>query len=132
MRNRPRSSAGAALALALSLLATGAPAAARAQRVEARDAKKPDYPLALADQGYFFVNGHYVVADSTGAHIMARQMYVSFKIPTHVTQRYPIVMIHGGAQTGTNFDATPDGREGWADYFAARGFKVYVVDQVGR
>jgi len=97
-----------------------------------KDPKKPDYPLALADQGYFFVNGHYVVADSTGAHVMARQMYVSYKIPTHVTQRYPIVMIHGAAQTGTNFDATPDGREGWADFFVARGYKVYVIDQPGR
>src|SRR6202040_166860 len=28
--------------------------------------------------------------------------------------------------------ATPDGREGWAQYFLRRGYAVYVVDQVAR
>src|SRR6185295_7413740 len=46
--------------------------------------------------------------------------------------RYPIVMVHGGSQTGTNFTGTPDGREGWAQYFLRRGYAVYVVDQVAR
>jgi pimeloyl-ACP methyl ester carboxylesterase len=41
-------------------------------------------------------------------------------------------MIHGGSQTGTNFTGTPDGREGWAQYFLRRGHAVYVVDQVAR
>jgi pimeloyl-ACP methyl ester carboxylesterase len=90
----------------------------------------PDYPLTLAEQGNFFVNGEYVERDDE--HIMARQMYVSYKIPEHVTQPYPIVLIHGGGLTGSGFDATSDGRQGWADYFVARGYKVYVVDQPGR
>jgi triacylglycerol esterase/lipase EstA (alpha/beta hydrolase family) len=30
------------------------------------------------------------------------------------SQPYPIVMVHGGGQTGTNFIGTPDGCEGWA------------------
>jgi pimeloyl-ACP methyl ester carboxylesterase len=42
------------------------------------------------------------------------------------------VMVHGGSQTGTNFTGTPDGREGWAQYFVRRGYAVYIVDQVGR
>ena len=41
-------------------------------------------------------------------------------------------MVHGGNQTGTNFTGTPDGREGWAQYFVRRGYAVYVVDQVAR
>jgi len=41
-------------------------------------------------------------------------------------------MIHGGSQTGTNFAGTPDGREGWAQFFLRKGFDVYVVDQAGR
>ncbi len=41
-------------------------------------------------------------------------------------------MVHGGSQTGTNFTGTPDGREGWAQYFVRRGHAVYVVDQVAR
>src|SRR5262249_10959172 len=39
---------------------------------------------------------------------------------------------HGAIQTGTNFTGTPDGREGWAQYFLRRGYAVYVVDQPGR
>jgi len=41
-------------------------------------------------------------------------------------------MIHGGNQTGTNFTGTPDGREGWAQFFLREGYAVYVVDQPGR
>ncbi len=42
------------------------------------------------------------------------------------------LLVHGTAQTGINFLGTPDGRPGWADRFAAKGFTVYIVDQVGR
>ena len=52
-------------------------------------------------------------------------------IPARRSHPYPIVMVHGGSQTGTNFTGTPDGREGWAQYFVRRGYAVYVVDQVG-
>ena len=53
-------------------------------------------------------------------------------IPARRRHPYPIVMVHGGSQTGTNFTGTPDGREGWAQYFVRRGYAVYVVDQVAR
>ena len=59
-------------------------------------------------------------------------MYVEYMIPQRLRSPYPIVMMHGGNQTGTNFTGTPDGREGWAQYFVRRGYAVYVVDQVGR
>ena len=55
-------------------------------------------------QGYFFVGGKYVEG-KTGP-IMERQMYVEYRFPAKVTQKYPIVMIHGAAQTGTNFTGT--------------------------
>jgi hypothetical protein len=41
-------------------------------------------------------------------------------------------MIHGAAQTGSNFIATPDGQPGWAQFFVANGYAVYIADQVGR
>jgi pimeloyl-ACP methyl ester carboxylesterase len=41
-------------------------------------------------------------------------------------------MVHGGTRTGTTYLGTPDGREGWAQYFVRRGYAVYVVDQPGR
>jgi pimeloyl-ACP methyl ester carboxylesterase len=89
---------------------------------------KPDYPLTLADQGWFFVAGRYTHDGAT----MEGHMYVSYKVPARAKVRHPVVMIHGGAQTGVCYEATPDGREGWADYFVARGFTVYVVDQPAR
>jgi pimeloyl-ACP methyl ester carboxylesterase len=41
-------------------------------------------------------------------------------------------MVHGGTMSGVNYTGTPDGREGWAQYFVRQGYAVYVVDQVGR
>ena len=81
-------------------------------------------------QGYFFAGGKYVEG-KTGP-IMERQMYVEYRFPAKVTQKYPIVMIHGAAQTGTNFTGTPDGRKGWAEFFVEKGYAVYVVDQPTR
>ena len=63
---------------------------------------------------------------------MSGQIYAEFQIPAHQRHPYPIVFIHGGAQTGTNFTGTPDGREGWAQFFLRQGYAVYVVDQAGR
>jgi pimeloyl-ACP methyl ester carboxylesterase len=59
-------------------------------------------------------------------------MYVEYFIPRRQICPYPLILIHGNWQTGTNFTATPDGREGWAQFFLRRGYAVYVVDQVAR
>jgi pimeloyl-ACP methyl ester carboxylesterase len=85
---------------------------------------------APVKQGYLFTGGSYV--ETKTGPIMAGQMYSEFRIPAQVTKPYPIVMIHGAAQTGTNFTGTPDGRKGWADYFVEQGYAVYVVDQPAR
>src|SRR5262249_47040772 len=108
----------AAATLSLGLLVV-APAAAQ----------QPE-PLTLAQASYFFVGGKI----DTGAEgsPMVGHMYVEYMIPARRTQSYPIVMVHGGSQTGTNFTGTPDGREGWAQYFVRRGHAVYIVDQVAR
>jgi len=87
-------------------------------------------PLSLADQGCFHVGGRYV--DTADGRVMAGQMFVQYQIPAKKTYPYPVVMIHGGGQTGVNFLGTPDGRRGWADYFVANGYATYVVDQPGR
>lgn len=107
---------------ALALLCLGA---AHGARSEEAGPFKPTRPA-----GYFFVGGRYETANNrTTAH---GQMFVAYRAPERVTQPYPVVMVHGTAQTGTNFLGTPDGRPGWADRFAAKGFAVYVIDQVGR
>jgi pimeloyl-ACP methyl ester carboxylesterase len=87
-------------------------------------------PLAIAKQGYFFVGGKYF--DTPNGKVMAGHAYVEYLIPLNRTHRFPLVMIAGGAMSGANFTATPDGRDGWAQYFVARGYAVYLVDQVGR
>ena len=87
-------------------------------------------PAALKAKGYFFVGGEYL--NTSAGKVMSGQMYVEFRIPRSVTSPYAIVMIHGGGQTATNFLGTPDGRPGWADYFLARGYPVYIVDQPAR
>jgi pimeloyl-ACP methyl ester carboxylesterase len=78
----------------------------------------------------FYVGGSYV--ESAGVSVMQGQMYVEALIPARVTQRYPLVLVHGGAQTAMNFTTTPDGRKGWAQWFAEQGWKVYMVDTPAR
>ena len=31
-------------------------------------------------------------------------------------------------QSGTNFTGTPDGREGWAQFFIRQGYAIYMVE----
>lgn len=87
-------------------------------------------PLVLAKWSYFFVGGK--TDSSVEGSPMVGHMYVEYAIPQRKLHPYPIAMVHGGSQTGTNFTGTPDGREGWAQYFLRRGYSVYVVDQVAR
>ncbi|TMA63254.1 MAG: hypothetical protein E6J73_09255, partial [Deltaproteobacteria bacterium] len=94
----------------------------------ARAAENP--PLTLARDGFFYVGGKPTVVN--GKQYMAGQMYVEYRIPARKTHPYPIIMVHGGTMSGTNYTGTPDGREGWAQYFVRQGYAVYVIDQVGK
>jgi pimeloyl-ACP methyl ester carboxylesterase len=91
---------------------------------------RAEEPLAIAKQGYFFVGGKYSpVGDK---QVMNGQIYVEYQIPKKRTQAYPLVIVPGAAQTATNFNGTPDGREGWTQHFLRRGYAVYIVEQPGR
>ena len=87
-------------------------------------------PIVLSAHGWFYVGGRYVERD--GGTFMADAMYVEHFAPETVRQPWPVVMFHGGGQTGTNFIATPDGRRGWVQDFLRAGYAVYVVDQPER
>jgi pimeloyl-ACP methyl ester carboxylesterase len=89
-----------------------------------------DAPLMLARSGVFYAGGRYD-KDHPEAHFVG-QMYVEYQIPAQQTHPFPIVLIHGGGQTGAGWHTTPDGRPGWAQFFLKRGYAVYVVDQVAR
>src|SRR5262245_34532643 len=98
-------------------------------------------PLTLEDEGTFFVNGKTVTSNYPGAslvtgpsapgRITVNQMYVHYRIPA-AKQGAPLVMVHGSNHTGATYETTPDGREGWATWFARKGAPVYVVDHSGR
>ena len=99
----------------------------------ARAEPAPDHPAIFKPaqrEGYFFVGGTCDTIGGKGAAV--GQMFVQYHAPIQPTQPYPVVMVHGTAQTGVNFLGTPDGRPGWVDRFVEKGFAVYVVDQVGR
>ncbi len=96
----------------------------------AQAADEDDPPLNLARDGFFSVGGKSTTVN--GKTYVVGQMYVEMRIPQQQTHPYPIVMVHGGTRSGTTFTGTPDGRESWAQYFARRGYAVYVVDQPGR
>jgi pimeloyl-ACP methyl ester carboxylesterase len=81
----------------------------------------------VAKRGYFYVGGHYV--GEPGRAIMQGQIYVEVLAPKKQRRPYPLVLIHGAAQTATNWMGTPDGREGWAEYFVGQGYVVYMIDQ---
>jgi pimeloyl-ACP methyl ester carboxylesterase len=85
---------------------------------------------AIDQRTYFFAGGSYV--GDPAKQVMHGQMYVEQLTPAHPRQRYPLVLIHGAAQTATNWMGTPDGREGWAEFFCAQGYEVYMVDQPAR
>jgi pimeloyl-ACP methyl ester carboxylesterase len=97
-------------------------------------------PLELEDEGSFFVNGETATSSHPGTPgvgpsvpgtITVNQMYVQYRIPRRIGGP-AIVMVHGSGHTGATYETTPDGREGWATYFARKGFPVYVVDHSGR
>ncbi|KFY88028.1 hypothetical protein V500_06618 [Pseudogymnoascus sp. VKM F-4518 (FW-2643)] len=81
---------------------------------------------------YFYVGGEYT-GDGAGGHIFHNQMYVEKLSPTQgSTHPFPIVLMHGQAQTGTNFLNKPDGSCGWASLFLQQGYELYIIDQTFR
>src|SRR5215813_11463469 len=82
---------------------------------------------AIAQRGYFYVGGRYV--GEPGKEIMQGQVYVEALAPREVRRPYPLVLIHGAAQTATNWMGTPDGRKGWAEFFVEQGYVVYMMEQ---
>ena len=81
--------------------------------------------MTLHTRSFFYAGGSYDSEDGSG--IVHGQVYVEKLEPQSVTQPFPIVFVHGGGMTGTNFLNTPDGRPGWADEFMNAGFVVRSV-----
>jgi len=87
----------------------------------------------VARQGFFYAGGKYVgelgpEKEST----MGGAMYVEVMVPRQIRSPYPVVFIHGAAQTGVDWLQTPDGRPGWAYNFLEMGYVVYLQDMPAR
>lgn len=84
----------------------------------------------LAYRGFFYAGGNY--QEVGGKNCFAGQMYVEIYVPKEILHPYPVLFLHGAAQTGCCWLYTPDGRPGWAWDFLNRGYVVYVADQPER
>lgn len=60
------------------------------------------------------------------------QMYVQYFLAENPNGKGPLVFWHGGGMTGAAWETTPDGRQGWVNYFVRHGWDVYVCDAVER
>ncbi|PGH08833.1 hypothetical protein AJ79_05837 [Helicocarpus griseus UAMH5409] len=80
---------------------------------------------------YFYAGGGYV--NTKNGHIFQNQMYVEKLSPIGgSTREYPVVLLHGGGQSGTNWLNKPDGGVGWASRFVEQGYDVFIVDETTR
>ena len=41
------------------------------------------------------------------------QAYIQYFIPEERKYNLPVLLVHGGGMTGSNWETTPDGRPGW-------------------
>ena len=85
---------------------------------------------AIVRREFFYVGGEY--AGPPGEETLHGQMYVERLSPREPRRPFPLVMFHGAGQTATNWLGTPDGRDGWAEHFAAEGYTIYLIDQPAR
>jgi pimeloyl-ACP methyl ester carboxylesterase len=119
--------------IALSLSCGGAAAAfgAAIHKAGAPPAAIPTFSTDdLSRTGIFYAGGKYLGA--TGKETMGGDAYVEVWVPKQIHHPYPIVYIHGAGQTATDWMQTPDGRPGWAYYFAKQGYVQYMVDSPAR
>lgn len=86
--------------------------------------------LSLRDAGSKFV-AYTTEPGNNGSRDVLNPMFVQYFLPSRSRHDLPVVMIHGGGGQGTDWLETPDGRDGWVDYFVADGWDVYVVDRPG-
>jgi hypothetical protein len=69
--------------------------------------------------------------DPNGVY-QVEQMYVQYFVPSVEKGKLPLLLWHGGGLTGVTYETTPDGREGWLNYFVKQGWTVYNSDAMER
>jgi len=69
--------------------------------------------------------------DLNGTYLV-ESMYVQYFLPANRRGAVPLLLWHGGGLTGVSYESTPDGREGWLNWFVRQGWDVYNSDAVER
>ncbi len=87
-------------------------------------------PLRTTRRGQFWVPGE-IVRDTPFGTVQRAPMYVQWEAPAEITQKYPVILVHGGGGQGSDYLGTADGKPGWLDAFVDGGFLTYVVDRPG-
>lgn len=104
--------------------------------------------IVLKDIGSFHVGGREAVlsglpvkevqftvgaakVDPNGTY-QVEQLYAQYFIQRDPKGKLPLLMWHGGGLTGVTWETTPDGREGFVDYFLRKGWTVYNSDAAER
>lgn len=88
-------------------------------------------PISLRNQGHFFVGIEVSEPAENGSVTVSNQMYVGYQLVAEPQHPYPLILVHGGGAQAADWFSTPDGRDGFRDYFLAAGFDVYWVDRPG-
>ncbi|MDP9851946.1 alpha/beta hydrolase [Corynebacterium lowii] len=99
--------------------------------------------LQIADQGIFSAGGAVTTSEGTfnpadqweetgaGQTSHVDHANVLYQIPEDESG-LPMIFLHGYGQSRMGWQTTPDGRDGWSDYFLKQGHSVYLVDQPRR
>lgn len=104
-----------------------------------------DKPISIARQGLFSSGGsvtapvrgrfdetkNWLDATRAGNTAHIDHANVFFQIPAK-EKGLPVVFLHGYGQSRMGWQTTPDGREGWSDFFLRAGHSVFLVDQPRR
>jgi len=88
-------------------------------------------PIHLRDMGNFYVGAEVSEPDAEGNLFVTNQMHVEYYLPEEAQYDVPLVLVHGGGGQASDWYFTPDGRDGWRDYFLNAGFNLYIVDRPG-
>lgn len=97
--------------------------------------------LTIQQQGSFLVGGTTIsepgkfdlanALKPQGQTLHGDHAYVFYQIPPKA-HTYPLVFLHGAAESKKTWESTPDGREGFQTIFLRRGYGVYLLDQPRR
>ena len=87
-------------------------------------------PIVLSDMGSLMFGGK-VAVDRDGNTFHYDHGYAQYFIPQN-SYGLPIVMWHGGGQSGKSWESTPDGRDGFWQILTRAHWPVFIIDQPRR